>query len=338
MPYYRQGSLSRVHFQPHQVKNAIRQILEALRHLHELGCIHRDIKPSNILVRNGPDEPLDLVVADYGLISLQEPVTACGTKGFTAPEVLRNYGILPEKKLLYQNAADIYSLGILILRLLRIAVPPIDIQTRHDHNKHIKPLLYEELEACEGSDVERQDLLTIAQTMLHFNPKNRPSAHHCLQLTELVPTTAAPSVTGNVRMIDSSSQGLVGPPAVDWWNSNPKSAADEQRSAKKQSRNGRKIPRGGYGLRKRSPKQYGPGYTRQNNKVKKNQASSLLTPRATPKRNFDALKTREESQSPGFPKQTALSKSWDKMEISDQPALMETKPGATAVKDTFSHR
>ena len=317
MPYYQQGSLSRVNLQPHQVKDAIRQILEALRHLHEHGHIHRDIKPGNVLVRNRPEEPLDLVVADYGLISLRNPVTACGTTGFTAPEVWRNNRFPPGRKPPYQNAADIYSLGILILRLLRISVPHINIQSRGHHKNHIKAHLDEALEACEGNDIERQDILAMAEKMLQFDPKDRPSAHDCLQLTELVPTTPATQTSTrsrNVPITDSPSQGS---PAINWWNSSQKPGAEDQKPAKKQGRNDHKISGGRYGLRKRNSKQYGPCYTPKSNKVTKNQASSLLTPRVTPKGEFDALKTRKELQSPAISKHSPLSKSWDKMDISD---------------------
>ncbi|KAK0510155.1 hypothetical protein JMJ35_007549 [Cladonia borealis] len=83
---------------PTMLKDAIRQILKALHHLHERGSIHRDIKPANVLISNLEGEPLNLVVADYGLTARKKPVKFCGTLGYMAPEVIRNGEINDDSK------------------------------------------------------------------------------------------------------------------------------------------------------------------------------------------------------------------------------------------------
>ncbi len=56
-------------------------MLQALRHLLERGRLYRDIKPANTLVRNDDGKFLDLVVADYGLMSIEIPVSVLEGRG-----------------------------------------------------------------------------------------------------------------------------------------------------------------------------------------------------------------------------------------------------------------
>ena len=332
MPYYERGSLTSSHLQPGQIKDAIRQILEALRHLHEHGHIHRDIKPGNIMVRNRPSEPLDLVVADYGLISLKNPVTTCGTLGFMAPEIFRNRGLPEEQeKIPYENAVDIYALGILILKLLRVSIEPIDIKTRKLFKMFIQSVVDDELDACDRTNVERRHALEMADLMLKFDPRIRPSAHELLQSPILVQTKAAPAgiqtstTTTNVSMNEPFSQNPITAPSLDWRNSDPKAravdgevSAAEQRRNDNQGQNNMNLFGGRYERRKRNQTQrYNPISAPKRDKVRKNQSGSLLTPRATPKRDLRNVKLPNDSRSPEISPQNPLSKSWDKMELSD---------------------
>ena len=51
-----------------QLKEVLRELGEAVAHLHKEGILHRDLKPANILMRSV--EPLDLVLTDFGIASL----------------------------------------------------------------------------------------------------------------------------------------------------------------------------------------------------------------------------------------------------------------------------
>ncbi|XP_059805971.1 calcium/calmodulin-dependent protein kinase type 1D-like [Hypanus sabinus] len=95
----------------------IRQILEAVRYLHENGVVHRDLKPENLLYYNS-DENSKIMISDFGLSKMQDMgvmSTACGTPGYVAPEVLHQKP--------YDKAVDCWSIGV-ITYILLCGYPP----------------------------------------------------------------------------------------------------------------------------------------------------------------------------------------------------------------------
>jgi len=107
-----------------------RQILQALRYLHDNGVLQGDLKPANLLLTQSPKEPNPVVswrikVCDFGLSRKvpdikyykftgdvhKVPFTSlCGTMGYVAPEILRQepYGI----------SSDMWSAGIILYEML----------------------------------------------------------------------------------------------------------------------------------------------------------------------------------------------------------------------------
>ena len=211
MPYYPQGSLHNKALDPTMLKDAIRQILRALHHLHERGYIHRDIKPANVLISNLEGEPLNLVVADYGLTTWKKPVTFCGTLGYMAPEIVRN-GVVGSgpKKSEYSNNVDIYALGILILEMLGITIPDHGIKNHRAFTGQIRVPIAKAYDEWQKHQPERIDLLNVADRMLQYDPLIRPSVDECLQLPCLsreAPTPAAiqwPSPTSTIKSVASA--------------------------------------------------------------------------------------------------------------------------------------
>ncbi|MFC5050514.1 serine/threonine-protein kinase [Rubritalea spongiae] len=89
----------------------IAEICRGLDHAHRSGLIHRDIKPANILI----DDEARPKIVDFGLArpldDTHDGGTVYGTKGYTAPEVLRDPHGIDQK-------ADIFSAGVMLYELL----------------------------------------------------------------------------------------------------------------------------------------------------------------------------------------------------------------------------
>ena len=92
-------------------------ICNALELCEKNKIIHRDIKPDNIFVSSQGSFKL----GDFGVARILESTTGAstrvGTKDYTAPEVIKESGK-------YDQRVDIYSLGIVLYRLLNRNKPP----------------------------------------------------------------------------------------------------------------------------------------------------------------------------------------------------------------------
>ena len=95
-----------------QLKEVLKELSEAVSHLHTEGILHRDLKPANVLLRSR--EPLDLVLTDFGISSLNEGTmhltNANRTASYSAPEALT--GVV-------SAASDWWSVGVMVLELLK---------------------------------------------------------------------------------------------------------------------------------------------------------------------------------------------------------------------------
>jgi calcium/calmodulin-dependent protein kinase I len=99
--------------------DAICVVADAIQYCHSKGIVHRDLKPENLLYASDKDDAR-LAVADFGLakrvLSIDElMISACGTPGYVAPEVLEQKG--------YDAKADYWSLGV-IAYILLCGFPP----------------------------------------------------------------------------------------------------------------------------------------------------------------------------------------------------------------------
>ncbi len=106
---------------PKRATDLVRQIGEALVHLHEKGIVHRDIKPSNIMVRRDGSA----VLADLGLARAMEEdaesgITRAGytvgTVDYMAPEQAKNSRDADVR-------SDLYSLGCTWFHMLTGRIP-----------------------------------------------------------------------------------------------------------------------------------------------------------------------------------------------------------------------
>ncbi len=157
-----------------EVRRLLAEIASALCFLHERGLVHRDLKPSNILV-DGMGRPR---ILDFGIAkSLQTAeevqealrLRKVGTPGYVAPEQIKGRAL---------PASDIYSLGVILYRILTGRLPfrgrKRDVLVAHLSEKPRRPE-----DVVSGVDPYLADL---AMRMLSKVPDERPTA---VELTRL---------------------------------------------------------------------------------------------------------------------------------------------------------
>lgn len=85
------------------------QIVKGVKYMHEHNVAHRDLKLTNILI----DEEYTVKIIDFGFAceANERHKMYCGTPSYMAPEIV-------EKKLYFPKPTDIWSLGVVLYKLL----------------------------------------------------------------------------------------------------------------------------------------------------------------------------------------------------------------------------
>mmetsp|Transcript_137073 Transcript_137073/g.292762 ORF Transcript_137073/g.292762 Transcript_137073/m.292762 type:complete len:336 (+) Transcript_137073:67-1074(+) len=111
-----------------ECKRIMREILEAVDHIHSQGLIHRDIKPENIMFHDATaDEKVPspksakktVKLIDYDTVQEYEPMSpkaknVVGTMGYIAPEALQGE---------YSPLSDLWSVGVILYILMTGDMP-----------------------------------------------------------------------------------------------------------------------------------------------------------------------------------------------------------------------
>ncbi|KAM9319519.1 hormonally up-regulated neu tumor-associated kinase [Gastrophryne carolinensis] len=102
----------------HEARKYVRQLIQAVEHLHRAGVVHRDLKIENLLL----DENNNIKLIDFGLsncagiLGYTDPFsTQCGSPAYAAPE------LLARKK--YGPKVDVWSIGVNMYAMLTGTLP-----------------------------------------------------------------------------------------------------------------------------------------------------------------------------------------------------------------------
>ncbi len=141
----------------------VREIASVLQYMHNSNLVYTDLKPENILISNLHEPTLKLV--DFDLVSvatIKGLNSIRGSSFFMAPEVLKREGI--------SYASDLYSLGVLIYRILYKKFPFNSFSTLHDIKLSLEA--YKEIQDSIGTG----SLNEVVKKALNTSPEKRPAS------------------------------------------------------------------------------------------------------------------------------------------------------------------
>ena len=150
----------------------MRQILEAVKHLHSLKIVHRDLKPENFMFLNqSPDSPIKLI--DFGFSKRmdtenQQMQTMVGTPSYVSPELLTGT---------YGQESDLWSCGVILYTILSGRYPFYDEDEQTIYKLVKQGALHLDDTTWSNISPEAKDLVT---RLLEKDPTKRYTAVQAL--------------------------------------------------------------------------------------------------------------------------------------------------------------
>uniref|UniRef100_A0A914I6R1 Uncharacterized protein n=1 Tax=Globodera rostochiensis TaxID=31243 RepID=A0A914I6R1_GLORO len=154
-------------------RNYVRQVCEALQHMHEMSYVHLDLKPENIMFQTKQSDKLKLI--DFGLATKLDPSKSVkvttGTAEFASPEV-----VLGKDVSFY---TDMWSVGVLSFILLS-GLSPFGGENDEETLENVKKCDWsmDEETAFDGISLHAKDFI---RRLLILDPKERMSVHQALE-------------------------------------------------------------------------------------------------------------------------------------------------------------
>ena len=159
------------HFEENEIWDALIQLLNGLKALHELNILHRDLKSANVfLFSNGLAKLGDLNVSKVTRKGLG--YTQTGTPYYASPEVWKNQP--------YDNKSDVWSLGCVIYEMCKL-IPPFQAKSMDELYKKIVRGFYPQIPSRYSDDLKE-----IIKLMIQTEVGARPSCDELLKMSIII--------------------------------------------------------------------------------------------------------------------------------------------------------
>ena len=190
----------------------MRNLLLAVKYMHDEGIVHRDLKPDNMLLvekPNGPEQVTDIKVADFGFAAKYRGVPLvqpCGTPYYIAPEILEV--ALHKTRAHYDNMVDLWSIGVIGYILLSGSVP----FNGQDKTRLFKAISRGEVSFAAAvwrdvSDTAKDFIVRLLQTdPLRRMTASQALAHRWIATAEVVPDAHLHSSQESLKEFDAKKK------------------------------------------------------------------------------------------------------------------------------------